>query len=209
MRAFGRHSMSSFLAGLLAVVFYTLTMFTALAIVLIVLSPWIDLGGNGRLGIPVALRIDEQALHVRAPSLSIGTPRLTKVTGTLQFEAPSRRTLIAPMLTVTAMLIIALWVVSQLRALFRTMSQSHPFAPGNALRVQRVGWAVILAEPVRAVMTYAANTFAEANFVGDGVRFVSDINLNLGPIFAGLVILVIAEVFRAGTRLDEDQSLTI
>lgn len=113
------------------------------------------------------------------------------------------------MLTVAAMLLIALWVVAQLRGLFRTMSESHPFAPGNALRVQRVGWAVILTEPVRAVMGSGANAFAQANFVGDGLRFVTDINLNLGTIFAGFVILVIAEVFRAGTRLDEDQSLTI
>jgi len=209
MRALGRHSVSSFLAGLLTVVFYALSVTLALAVVLTVLSPWIDLDGNGTLGIPVALSIDEQALHIAAPSLGITTPRLTKVTGTLQFEAPSRRTLIAPLATVVAMLAIALWIVMQLRGLFRTLRESHPFAPGNALRVQRVGWAVILAEPGRAFMTYGANSFAQAPFVGDGVRFVTNVNLNFGTIIAGLIILVIAEVFRAGSRLDEDQSLTI
>src|SRR6476619_768565 len=108
MRALGRHSVSSFLAGLLTVVFYALSVTLALAVVLTVLPPWLDLDGNGTLGIPVALSIDEQALHIAAPSLGITTPRLTKVTGTLQFEATSRRSLIAPLVTVVAMLAIAL-----------------------------------------------------------------------------------------------------
>jgi len=72
-----------------------------------------------------------------------------------------------------------------------------------------VGWAVILAEPARALITYSAQTFAQSHFIGDGIRFVAKFDLNLGTIVAGLAILVIAEVFRAGTRLDEDQSLTI
>jgi hypothetical protein len=34
-------------------------------------------------------------------------------------------------------------------------------------------------------------------------------DLNIVAIVAGLIILVIAEVFREGTRLDEEQSLTV
>ena len=64
-------------------------------------------------------------------------------------------------------------------------------------------------EPVRAYITYSANAFAQAYFIADGIRFTTRVDLNLGTIFGGLAILVIAEVFHAGTRLDEDQSLTI
>jgi hypothetical protein len=35
------------------------------------------------------------------------------------------------------------------------------------------------------------------------------IGINVSAIFLGLIILVIAEVSRAGTRLDEEQSLTV
>jgi hypothetical protein len=181
----------------------------AIALFVVVASPWLDLGGNGRLGIPVALRIDEQALHVAAPSLGAGTPRLTKVTGTLEFTAPSRGAIVAPMLTLIAMLLFAGWALYQLRELFRALRNGQVFAPENVRHVQRVGWAVILAEPVRALITYSAQNFARSHFVGDGIRFVTAVDLNLGAIFAGLAILVIAEVFRAGTRLNEDQSLTI
>ena len=41
------------------------------------------------------------------------------------------------------------------------------------------------------------------------LRFDADFGLNFVAIIHGVIILVIAEVFRAGTRLAEDQSLTI
>jgi hypothetical protein len=209
MRAVGKWSLSSLLSAVLTMASVVVAIALGIAMLVLVTSPWIDLGGNGRLGIPVALRIDEQALHVGAPSLGPGTPRLTKVTGTLEFEAPSRRAIVAPMLTLVAMLLFAGWAIQQLRELFRALRNRQVFAPENVRRVQRVGWAVILAEPVRALITYSAQNFARSHFVADGIRFVTDISLNLGTIFGGLAILVIAEVFRAGTRLDEDQSLTI
>jgi hypothetical protein len=142
-------------------------------------------------------------------AIALGIAMLVLVTGTLEFEAPSRRAIVAPMLTLVAMLLFAGWAIQQLRELFRALRNRQVFAPKNVRRVQRVGWAVILAEPVRALITYSAQNFARSHFVADGIRFVTDINLNLGTIFGGLAILVIAEVFRAGTRLDEDQSLTI
>lgn len=209
MRAVGRWSLSSFLSGVLTAASAAVAIALAIAMLVLVASPWIDMGGNGRLGIPVALQVDEQALHIGAPSLGAGTAKLTKVRGTLEFTAPSRESLIAPMLTLVVMLLLATWALWQLRELFRTLRNGQVFAPENVRHVQRVGWAVILAEPARALITYSAQAFARSHFVGDGIRFVADFDLNLGTIFAGLAILVIAEVFRAGTRLDEDQSLTI
>ena len=209
MRAVGRHSVSSFLSAALTVASIALSLALALAVLLTVFSPWIDLGGNGELGIPVAFTVDAAALHLSAPSLGDVMPRLTKVTGQLQFAAPSRRTIVAPLLTVVAMLALAIWVIEQLRRLFRTLRDGHPFDAANVRRVQRVGWAVILAEPVRALITVSAQAFARSHFVADGIHFVTDVDFNLGVVFSGVVILVLAEVFRAGKRLSDDQSLTI
>src|SRR4051794_22487087 len=135
--------LTSTLSAILTISWYGLALALALTLCLLIASPAIDFGGNGNgtLGVPVALSLDEQALHVGAPSLGITTAKLSKVTGTLQFEAPSKQTLIAPLATVVAMMAIALWVLAQLRALFRNLRKSHPFAADNATRVQRIGWA--------------------------------------------------------------------
>ena len=209
MRAIGRYSVSSFLSVVLTIASVGVGIVLAILMFLLVVSPWADFGHDLRLGIPVTMAIDTQTLHVGAPSLGTATAKLSKVTGNLEFTAPSRRALIAPMLSVVGLLLLASWALQQLRELFGSLRNGQVFNPANVGRVQRVGWALILAEPVRAFMTYSASAFARSHFVGDGIRFVADFNLNLGTIFGGLAILVIAEVFRAGVRLDEDQSLTI
>jgi hypothetical protein len=47
------------------------------------------------------------------------------------------------------------------------------------------------------------------NFSASGLRFNADLDLSLLALVNGMIVLVIAEVFRIGTRLDEEQSLTI
>jgi hypothetical protein len=47
------------------------------------------------------------------------------------------------------------------------------------------------------------------HFFAPGLRFNARPNLSVVTIVHGLIILALAEVFRTGTRLDEDQSLTI
>ena len=47
------------------------------------------------------------------------------------------------------------------------------------------------------------------NFAAEGLRFEARPDFNVVAVICGLIILVIAEVFREGTRLDEEQSLTI
>ena len=47
------------------------------------------------------------------------------------------------------------------------------------------------------------------HFAADGLQFMARPDLSVFAIVHGLIILALAEVFRAETRLDEDQSLTI
>jgi len=56
---------------------------------------------------------------------------------------------------------------------------------------------------------YLENSYAATHFTAEGLRFTARPDLSLAAVIEGLIILVIAEVFRAGTRLDEDQSLTV
>ena len=85
----------------------------------------------------------------------------------------------------------------------------QPFVPANATRIRRVGYAAILGEIVRALGVFVANYSVMTHVTSDAVRFYALPSLEVYAVVSGLVILVIAEVFRAGTRLDEEQSLTV
>ena|SRR5438552_718707 len=99
--------------------------------------------------------------------------------------------------------------MGELRAVFRTLRDGKPFVPRNAIRVRRIGWIVIALELVRSMMSYVGSYNIMRAFAGEGLRFDARADLNVFTIVNGLIILAIAEVFRAGTRLDEEQSLTV
>jgi hypothetical protein len=51
--------------------------------------------------------------------------------------------------------------------------------------------------------------YVAAHFAADHLRFTASPHLDAQAIVSALILLVLAEVFRTGTRLAEDQSLTV
>jgi hypothetical protein len=220
MNATGRRSVSSFLVPLLTVSWITIAIVLALTVVF-VLSGWdvavqmapdgapnvvIDTGA--RMSVPVSLSVDSRALHVAAPSLGIEAAQLLQVRGALWFPARGAAGWLA-LGAVIVMLGVALWVVGEMRAIFLTVRDGRPFVPANGRRVRRLAYAVLLGELARSAVVFWGNHYAASHFTATGLLFNAQPDLNVFAIVDGLILLAIAEVFRAGTRLDEEQSLTV
>jgi DUF2975 family protein len=171
--------------------------------------PSVDAGPNVHMSIPVAFHLDPRTLHVAAPLLGIHDAELTTAEGALRFVPQAGPFFAANVALVLGLLGFSLWVLTQLRALFRALRDGRPFAPENAARVRRIAWTVIAAELLRAGIVYGEHAYAVTYFVADGIRFDAQPHVNVFAIVNGLIILVISEVFRVGTRLAEEQSLTV
>jgi len=202
-------SLAGFVTMVLNVAWYFVAIALALTTCVVAVSPWIHLGDSGRIDIPVSFDVDWRAVHVSAPALGVDAAEIQHVRGSMSFPPPSRASVTGPMALVAVMLAFILWVLSQLIAVFRSLRDRQPFVPDNAIRIRRIGYAVIAGELTRAILVFSANTYAMTHFSADGLRFDARPDLNLFAILHGLIILAIAEVFRVGTRLNEDQSLTI
>ena len=202
-------SLPGFVMTVLSVAWYFVAIAFALTTCLVDISPWIHLGDSGRIDIPVSFDVDTRAVHVSAPELGVGAAEIQHVRGSMSFPPPSRASVTGLMAVVAVMLAFVLWVLSQLNAVFRSLRDRQPFVPDNVVRIRRIGYAVIAGELARAVLVFSANSYAMTHFSADGLRFDARPDLNLLAIVHGLIILAIAEVFRVGTRLNEDQSLTI
>jgi Protein of unknown function (DUF2975) len=147
--------------------------------------------------------------RIAAPSIGIERAELRDLRGSLRF--PIQR---GPLFILNGLLLIlavgvVLWLTTELQRVLRTVRDGKPFAPSNATRVRRIAWVVIAGEFVRATIVYLENSYAATHFTAEGLRFTARPDLSVLAIVEGLIILVIAEVFRVGTRLDEDQSLTV
>ena len=113
------------------------------------------------------------------------------------------------MVAAAAVMALVLWILAELAALCRSVRDGQPFAPHNAGRIRRLAMALVLAEVSRAAIVYTAHAYVAAHFAADHLRFTASPHINAQAIVSALILLVLTEVFRTGTRLDEDQSLTV
>ena len=222
MKAIGNRSVSSVLTILVDVAWFVVAAVLAIAVVLLLSGslvgfrldfdgPNIETGPDAAMtmGIPVTVTLDPGINQVAAPALGINTARLQQLRGALRF-APVRGPLyFANAAIVLGLLVFMLWILTQLRGLFRTLRDGRPFVAANATRLRRIGWAVIVAEFARTAVIFFENYYAMAHFSAADFAFQAHARVDATVIFDGLVILVIAEVFREGTRLADEQSLTI
>jgi len=208
MKTMGKRSLSSVLATLLNVSWFVVAAVLVIAALVTVVAAFGHMRG-ATLDLPVSFTADGAALGIRSPSLGIDAAGIQDARGSLVFSPPTGMSLVVPLVVVMAMLTVALLAIGQLRALFRTLRAGQPFVPANAVRIRWIGWIVIGGELARAAATFAANRFAAVRFSADGLVFDARLDIHGMAIIAGLIILVIAEVFRVGTALDDEQSLTV
>ena len=231
MKAIGKGSLASFLAGLLNVGWYLAALGLGVALFVVAL---VIFGATPRLEmtIPVTFTLDNAAHRVTSPSLGIdeahvqGSPGIAfqydpkehgrspaagnfRIHGSLRFPAQKGAFLAANAAILIVFFGLLLWVLGQLRAIFRTLRDGQPFVPANATRLRQIAFAVIGGELARAAFALFENYYAMTHFVAEGLRFDARPDLNVLAILNGLIILVVAEVFRVGTHLDEEQSLTV
>ena len=206
MKALGRRSIASVMKSVLDVAWWAVAVSLVLLVILLACTSFLDLrGDNLTMSLPVAVQLD-------APIHAIGgdtNAHFEKLRGNLRFPAKKGVFLSGSVAVVVLMFGYMLWIVTQLRYVFRSLSRGLPFVLANARRVRCVGLAVILGELGRAAIVYFWSYYTSLHFLADGLRFAASVDVNPIPIVAGLAILVIAEVFQEGARLQEDQSLTI
>ena len=216
MRAIGQRSVASVLERLLSVAWYGVVLALLAASFVGLLPLWWDVSSleaksHLTMDIPVALRLDAQPLRATAPGLGIAEAEIRnlRAEGALTFPPPSGTFLTLSAFTLVAALALVLWVVTELRNLFRSLREGRPFVSANAKRIRHVGYAVMLAEAGRVAAGFVFGHYAVSHFAAEGVQFLTRPEVNVLLLVEGIMIVVISEVFRVGTRLEEDQAFTV
>ena len=102
----------------------------------------------------------------------------------------------------------------QLRRAFANLSAGTPFPRENIRCFRRTGWAILGMAAVELVIDAAAMVFYHATTTVAGRPVVIPweilwVDFPLATILAGLAVLILAEIFRAGADLQDDQALTV
>ena len=135
-------------------------------------------------------------------SLNGGALNLPLVQALAQDVAPGR--LVAVLVGIVVAASGIAYICSQLRRILSTLAEGDPFVPENGPRLTRIAIAIALIEIVRTVATFVIAALVD---VGEGSQ--ATININLALWGAVIVLFILAQVFREGTRLREEEKMTI
>lgn len=162
------------------------------------------LGGHLKAEVPVTFRT-QPAGSLTGPARGI---ELTDLSGTLRTRASP--------LAAAAILIFAvagwglvLFGLRQLRVVIRDALAGAPFTGANARRIELIGLTVVAADLVRAVAYLAGELWARNHVHLTRISFAVTFPVQVTVLVAGLLVIVLAEVFRIGHALQQDQDLTI
>jgi len=110
-----------------------------------------------------------------------------------------------------AMAVGAVAIVRSLRDLFDAFAQNQPFAIGNAEQLRKIWVTLVVVEIVRICAFIAARVLTTLYIAGVASPLPDEIRspIDLYRWFVIFVVLILAEVFRQGTRLREDSELTV
>ena len=208
MRALGERSIASFISLVVDAAWWLVVVCLTLFAGVLVYSFWFGSAGkNLTMDVPVALEMNA-AVHGGSDSIQTDA-RIEKVRANLRFPVRIGAFFFGNVVLILLLGGTLLWVLTQLRHIFRSLTRGLLFIPENARRIRWVGFMVIFGELARAALVYFWSYYSSLHFTASGMRFVASTDFNGVTIVSGLAILVIAEVFREGARLHEDQSLTI
>lgn len=102
-------------------------------------------------------------------------------------------------------------VIDRLRRIFSTLIAGDPFVPENAGHLRVIAIAIAGYQILRHVTQGAVAmllTMMDQPVIG-GLELNATANIDLGAWFAVAALLVLAEIFREGARMRQEQKLTI
>ncbi|HEU4555218.1 MAG TPA: DUF2975 domain-containing protein [Chitinophaga sp.] len=97
-----------------------------------------------------------------------------------------------------------LYGMAQLRRIFHSISVREPFADSNPARIRNIGLVLIASDVAKGINYIIFNSLANRYF--SGIELLTQIGFG---IWAGLLMLAIAVVYRRGVELYSENQLTI
>jgi hypothetical protein len=163
----------------------------------------------------VALRIVQVALWVLTPLVAFAcTIMLLRAYGVQMewVEMPAPEPVFAWIFTVRSAvaLTVAIIIVSRLRSVFATLAAGDQFVPENAAHLRVIWVTLAIGELVRYALDSIRNVSMTALQVTMPEEWEGDLfSVSIGVWFAVLTLIVLAEVFREGARMRQEQQFTI
>lgn len=164
---------------------------------------------GGVLTLDFYFRLPTSAYHLSSARLALSAAQVGVSSGPLGFAHPR----LAFVLVAGAVLAVLagwwLFVLYQLRRLLAALGQGETFARQNAIRLRRIGTAVVVFGLAHALVIWVGGLYLKSTLTARGVSVRSHFGLDVPLILLGLLLLALAAAFAVGSELAEEQALTV
>lgn len=133
----------------------------------------------------------------------------TAETGKIHFEHDSWFSVFYGALFILGALPVYLYSIYNIRMIFKNLSDREPFIFENVTLMRNAGFGLIGGSVIVGVGLLIIELLLRNDLYVDGARLQFGDGSGGETFLAGLVLLVLAEVFRAGVKMNEEQKLTI
>jgi hypothetical protein len=157
----------------------------------------------------VRFELDSSHHQIHTPTLGIDNIVIEEVSGFLTAQSTSRGLIAVEMLLLVIVFGSGWITVNNLWRMMHAVTKGTPFVRENARRLRDIGLVFMAAEVLCSITMFFVQNWMAANFTLDNIRLKTSFYMDWSSIIFGLVTLVFAEIFRRGTTLEEDQSLTV
>ncbi|KQS54084.1 hypothetical protein ASG17_13325 [Brevundimonas sp. Leaf363] len=116
---------------------------------------------------------------------------------------PSRAIMISERMTYAAAFVASVstwWIINRLRRIFLAVNQGDAFEPANVGRLQGVGVGLLGVQVASAIIAFSGPAVEGAAHGRDA---------NLGAWLGILIVFMLAEVFRQGSTMRDEQQMTV
>lgn len=150
---------------------------------------------------------------IRGPELFLGTWQIETPGLVFRFTGgmpePGHIQSVLMFILSLLMLAIGLLVLYQLRRIFSTLVRETPFTGENVRSIRIIGITVIAGSLLNTIVRFMIGIYISSIVHLPGFELFPNLKINFSGIFLGAVIIILAEVFRHGARLQEEQDLTV
>lgn len=203
MRILGNRSLAALIKLFIDLVYYfAIFAMGAFAIV----TFWLFFFGGERVSVqvPIQFELDSTDHPVSSSKYVIDRAEFKEAKGILSIDGLGRIHILFQAGIGLLTLGVSLVVLNQLRAIFGSLRERHPFHAANAGRIRIIAVVVILGEILsKAVLALSSATIAE-DISFSGLGLTSSLDLDGSILFLGLVLMIISEMIRLGSQMRAD-----
>ena len=204
MKTIGKKSLSSVIATIVNIVWWI--EWIAGSMVLAVLIGMLFMEKNISLKVPVSFSPFTMPKSGDAAANTGGS--LTVMDGNFTFPITVNFQNAALLfLLLAATLTIFLTITYQLKVIFSNLKQNNPFDEHNIQRIKNIGLILMLSAFFHFFFNIFIVHYLNTHFKVDSVALTSKFNFSYLAI--GMILIIVAEVFRRGASLEQENNLTI